>query len=305
MKRAYRHYFWDNSRWNGFRHREGDVVICSSYRSGTTWMQRICSLLIFQSTGLPRPLTQISPWLELVAHPVDEIHALYESQLHQRFIKSHTPFDGLPYHPGSRYIFIGRDPRDIFVSLFHHLQNSSPEFSRRLLQESGIEPVPPRGEPPQDFSAFLDEWLHQGCFPFEDNGWPYWSVFSHAQSFWDSRHLPNVMLIHYDEMQADLEDAMQRIADFIGVEINLSQREELAQAAKFAAMKTNADFLVPDCDIEAWVNNEKFFNQGRSGLWRSEFTDSDLVKFCERSRQLVNHDLSVWLHSNMFSEKNQ
>jgi aryl sulfotransferase len=97
-------------------------------------MQRICSLLIFQSVDLPRPLTEISPWLELVAHPVDEIHAIYEKQDHQRFIKSHTPFDGLPYRQGSRYIFVGRDPRDIFVSLFNHLQNASPEASQQQLK---------------------------------------------------------------------------------------------------------------------------------------------------------------------------
>lgn len=297
--RAYRHYFWDNSRWNGFRHRDGDVVICSAYRSGSTWMQRICSLLIFQSTELPCPLTRISPWLELVAHPVDEIHALYENQQHQRFIKSHTPFDGLPWHAGSRYLFVGRDPRDVCVSLYRHLQNASPEFSRRLLQQSGMQPPPPRGAPPTDFSAFLDEWLHQGCFPFEDNGWPYWSVFSHAQSFWDQRQLPNLMLVHYDELQANLEAAMQRVADFIGVEFRASNRQELLHAARFASMKADADRLVPDGDSDAFASNEQFFNKGENGQWRSEFSDSDLSRYRDGSRLLATPELQTWLHSDL------
>lgn len=296
MNRAYEHYFWNNNRWDGFQHRDGDVIICTSYRAGTTWIQRICSLLIFQSVDLPRPLTEISPWLELLAHPVTDIHALYEAQQHQRFIKSHTPFDGLPYQPESRYIFVGRDPRDILVSLFYHLQNSNPEVSESLLKQSGLDPVPPRGEAPASFSALLDEWLHHGCFPFEDNGWPYWSVFNHAQSFWDNRHMPNILLVHYDELQADLDASMQRVADFIGVEIDHLKRKELVEAVNFESMKANANQLVPDSDLGAWQNNEDFFRRGSSGQWSNLFNEADTENYIRRVSAKLTPELAAWLH---------
>jgi aryl sulfotransferase len=46
----------DSARWSAFAHRPGDVVISIRSKHGTTWMQMICALLIFQSAELPAPL---------------------------------------------------------------------------------------------------------------------------------------------------------------------------------------------------------------------------------------------------------
>ena len=43
-----------------------------------------------------------------------------EAQEHQRFLKSHLPFDALPYDPAVRYVYVGRDTRDVFMSAFNH-----------------------------------------------------------------------------------------------------------------------------------------------------------------------------------------
>src|SRR4051794_3818679 len=45
--RTYQNQLLDSTRWDRFRPREGDVLISTSYKSGTTWMQRIVSLLLF------------------------------------------------------------------------------------------------------------------------------------------------------------------------------------------------------------------------------------------------------------------
>ena len=54
----------DSARWLGFRFRPGDIVISTRRRTGTTWMQMICALLIFQRPELPAPLWHLSPWLD-------------------------------------------------------------------------------------------------------------------------------------------------------------------------------------------------------------------------------------------------
>lgn len=297
MARRYQHAFWDSGRWEGFTHRVNDVVICSSIKAGSTWMQRICSLLIFQKTELPKYLSQVSPWLEWHDFPVEKIHADLDAQTHHRFIKSHTPLDGLPYQESNRYIYVGRDPRDIFLSLLNHMSNADGRASQRVIRRSGLEQIPPRGEPPTDFSSFLDEWLFHGCFPWEDNGWPCWSVFSHANSFWEYRHLTNILFIHYDELIADLENSMKRVASFISVEIGESIWADLVEAARFDQMKSDASLLVPGADWGAWKNNSQFFNKGTSGGWETAFSDTDLSSYVTRATQLISPELYRWLHS--------
>ena len=43
----------DSGRWLGFPFRDGDIVISTRSKSGTTWVQMICALLIFQTPELP------------------------------------------------------------------------------------------------------------------------------------------------------------------------------------------------------------------------------------------------------------
>ena len=54
----------DSGRWSGFPFRDGDIVISTRSKSGTTWMQMICALLIFQTEDLPGTLPELSPWLD-------------------------------------------------------------------------------------------------------------------------------------------------------------------------------------------------------------------------------------------------
>ena len=76
---SYEHFIWNNKRWAGFEHRPDDILICTAYKAGTTWTQRIASLLIFQSPELEKPLTTYSPWMEINGQPdrqdLYDIHA--------------------------------------------------------------------------------------------------------------------------------------------------------------------------------------------------------------------------------------
>src|SRR5262249_61455134 len=53
----------NNARWDGFSFREGDIIVSTPPKCGTTWTQMICAMLIFQTPDLPLPLDLISPWL--------------------------------------------------------------------------------------------------------------------------------------------------------------------------------------------------------------------------------------------------
>ena len=86
--------------WDHVTPRLGDVVICTSMKAGTTWMQRIMSLLVFGAGPLPAPLVTLSPWIDAAFQgDVEGVVATIEAQEHQRFLKSHLPFDVLLYDP--------------------------------------------------------------------------------------------------------------------------------------------------------------------------------------------------------------
>ena len=58
--REYRSYIFDSRNWDGFAPRPGDVVVSTSYKSGTTWMQNIVLRLVFRHP--PRPaVSAVSP----------------------------------------------------------------------------------------------------------------------------------------------------------------------------------------------------------------------------------------------------
>jgi aryl sulfotransferase len=60
--REYQTVVMDSRRWSEFRFREGDIMIGTWAKSGTTWMQQIISQLVFNGAeGLLA--IDIAPWL--------------------------------------------------------------------------------------------------------------------------------------------------------------------------------------------------------------------------------------------------
>ena len=85
------------------------------------------------------------------------------AQGHRRFLKTHTPLDGLPTDPSVTYVCVGRDPRDVAISMHHHRDNLDLEqvyqAQARAAAEDGIEldpPPPPRPRPDDPASRVLD-----------------------------------------------------------------------------------------------------------------------------------------------------
>ena len=80
-------------------------------------MQQIVSSFVFQDAA-PRPLLQMSPWIDGRAFgDPDAVHAPFNQQTHRRFAKCHLPVDGIPLYDEVRYIHVARDGRDATMSL--------------------------------------------------------------------------------------------------------------------------------------------------------------------------------------------
>src|SRR5262249_22242650 len=96
-----------------------------------------------------------------------------------------------------KYIFVGRDGLDVFMSLWHHWNNMRPESIDEINATPGRvgDPLP---LPPTNMHTAFDAWLDRGGFPWEQDGYPFWSHLAHAQSWWDYRHLENILFVHFN-----------------------------------------------------------------------------------------------------------
>jgi aryl sulfotransferase len=281
----------DNARWASFPFRPGDIVISTRSKHGTTWVQMICALLIYGTPDLPAPLGCLSPWLDRLTEPEERVFGRLAAQTQRRFIKTHTPLDGVPIEPGVTYIVVARDPLDAAASLYHQNRNIDRELLRRLVGRAGP-PSPPAPQP--GLHDWLVGWIDADPAPAEAlDSLP--GVLWHLADAWSRRSEPNIVLVHYDDLQRDREGEMRRLARRLRIEIDAATWPELVEAASFEWMRARAEAVLPDRS-GVLKDAGAFFRSGRSGGGREVLTAPELARYRERTSRLAPPGLLRWLH---------
>lgn len=108
-------------------------------------------------------------------------------------IKTHLNAELNPWSPDAKYIIVMRNPKDTLVSFYHHTK-SLPGY--RFKNGS--------------FDTFFNLFINGKC----DFG----NYYDFILSWWKKRHHNNVILITYEEMRADAEESIKKVASFIGKE---------------------------------------------------------------------------------------
>lgn len=296
---TYRTFIADSERWTRFEHRPGDIVISTPPKSGTTWTQMLCALSIFDGREFPAQLDALTPWLDMRIRSEDEVFSLYDRQTHRRFIKTHTPLDGLPLRDDVTYLVVGRDPRDVLVSWEHHMANIDVDALVRSRAEAvGLDdltdadtPVPPDPDPAVRFRRFVE------AAPSTTELVSLANVLHHLATGWDRRTSPNVGLFHFVDYQRDLVGEMVRLSEMCGFGLDRSRLAELAPEAGITRMRERALEITPDiAKSNHWKDPAGFFRSGASGEWAERVTADDLDRYGERVSELVADDLASWAH---------
>jgi hypothetical protein len=296
----YRSGLTDSSRWERFTFRPGDIVISTPSKCGTTWMQMICALLIFRSTELPAPLTTLSPWLDMRLRPIDDVLRVLDDQKHRRFIKTHTPLDGLPEAEGVSYVTVGRDPRDVVISMDHHRANLDRDVIEKLLAQTSNHETPDqrataaRPSRPAGQRERLLQWIHDERSPAANLD-SLRGVVWHLGGAWARRHDPAVVLVHHADLSHDLQRQMRRLAERLGITIPQKLWPTLVEAATFGRMRARAADLVPDEQLGLFSDSRSFFRSGASHQWRTTLTERDVDAYDHLLRSLAPTDLTAWL----------
>ena len=295
----YRRILADSARWDGFTFRPGDVVISTPPKCGTTWTQMLCALLIFDGPAFPAPLEEVSPWLDMSTRPLAEVTAALAAQRHRRFIKTHTPLDGLPLHPDATYLVVGRDPRDVAIPMEHHAANMDFAHILKLraaaVGNEDLAELPERRVPSEDpverFRTFVAEEAPGGGATLTLA-----SVLHHLDTGWQRRGDANVALFHYADLQTDVAGELLRLARVLGIPCSEERARALAAEASLTRMRERGADIAPNASHGIWKDVRAFFRSGGSGEWRARLSAADLAAYEARVAALVGPDLAAWAH---------
>ncbi len=274
-----RHYsgvFTDTHNWDRFDHRSGDVFICVPPKSGTTWMQSICGLLIFGDPEAEISYPELSPWIDFrfSSKSIETRLAQLSAQTHQRFIKSHSPLDGVPFFEECTYLIVHRHPLDVHFSMRNHVQNMTLDQLDHLYSD----------DIDASFTAFLSNSI-------ENEGLDQPSIESlthHLKTAHAIAHLPNVHMFHYETLSSDLHGQMQRVATAIGASHPPELFAKLVFKATFKSMKANALLAAPGVKGGLFKDPSSFFYSGKGRKWEGKLNVQQIANYNAKMATLLN-----------------
>lgn len=275
----------DSTVWNDFPIRDDDVIVATYAKSGTTWTQQIVGQLVFAGAE-DVPIHEISPWLDLRVMPPDTRDKL-EAQQHRRIIKTHLPLDALTFSPKAKYIYIARDGRDVVWSMYNHHSNANDLFYELLNNTPGrVGPPIERADP--DIRRYFLRWL-------EEDGAPFWSYWENIATWWAARDVPNILLVHFNDLKTDLEGEMRRIAAFLDCDISEESWPTLVEHCSFDYMKANAVNVAPLGGAIFEGGASTFINKGVNGRWREILSRGEIAAYERMAVAELGPECAHWL----------
>ena len=284
-RELHNHHF-DSTMWNGFAFRDDDVIIATYAKSGTTWTQQIVAQLMFGGAE-DVDVAGMSPWIDLRVPPREVKLPAVEAQTHRRFLKTHLPVDALVFSPKAKYLYIGRDGRDVVWSMYNHHANANALWYEELNDSPGLV-GPPIAPPPASIRQYFLDWLEHDGHPF----WPFWE---NVRGWREIGGLPNVMLLHFAELRRDLPGSIRRIAAFLEIPIDEDVFPRIVEHCSFDWMKANPERSVPFGGDFLEGGARTFLNRGTNGRWKDVLTPGDIAAYEAAARRELGADGAAWL----------
>lgn len=239
--------------------------------------------LIFHG-DLPRPVNEMSPWFDFEKNPLEEITTQLEGQDHRRFIKTHTPYDGLPHLDTVTYIHVARHPMDVMLSMVNHMENYKNDL--------------PGHEETEDLVAMFERWITSTVDDWAAHaGLSIGYLFHHVKSFFEHRDEPNIHLFHYSSLKLDTEGEMRRLAKALHVEVPEENWPRILEGVSLKTMRQRANEFAPDAHKDTWKDPARFFHSGREGEATKRLSEDQLARYHSKAEELADPDLRRWIET--------
>lgn len=279
---------FDSTRWNAIRLCEKDVIVVTWSKSGTTWVLQIAAQLIL---GAPDGIGSSagSVWPEFPLVPYEAMMTGIEAQHGRRLFKTHLPVEALGIDPRAKYIYIGRDARDVVWSAYNHQAGFVPATIDAINSLPGSV-GPPLTYPPGDVRGSYLYFLDHATLP----GLPMSHYWSHVQGWWDVRDLPNVLLMHFNDLKADMGGEIRRIARFLDIEIDKDKWPAILEHCSFDYMRKTAG--VSEGYTQAFKDGGyTFFHKGTNGRWKDVLSAEEIARCDTVAAGHLTPECAHWL----------
>ena len=274
--------YFESERWNDFVFRGGDVVVATYPKMGTTWTLQIVRQLI--NGGQPGfDVAEVAPWLDMRIVDRSWAMELLEAQTHRRCIKTHLPLDALVFSPQAKYLVVGRDARDMVWSAYNH-QDAYDDEALAAFNGPPGRPGALVSRPDRDIRNYYLHFAVRGELPgfgFE----PFWP---HVQGWWRARTLPNVLLVHYAGLQADLAGEIRRIARFLEIEVKEASFPAIVEHCGIGYMREVARARIGDIA-------DRVFHKGVVGRWQGVLSAGEIALCDIAAARNLTPDCAHWL----------
>ena len=235
MGKAGQNPFLDEGVWPKLNRRDDDIIIATYAKFGRLRMQVMIDQLLSLS-GESNTYDRDLPWVEL-RHPRSKgrIDRLNQAP-YRRILRTHLTAEDVYTNKG-KYIYVGRDPRDLVWNLFHVLKQA-PVIWQAHFAQYGFS----QQQTAQSFVAFWNDWI-------ENDGLPFWPYFNQVQSWWKHREKENVLCLHFLDFREDMAGSFAQIADFLDVQLPHDIEQSVTGAHSFNHISQsslmNADISSP------------------------------------------------------------
>jgi aryl sulfotransferase len=142
--------------------------------------------------------------------------------------------------------------------------------------------------PPDSVHEYYRQW-------FAGDGYPFWSFWENFRSWWNVRNLPNVKLIHFNDMKRDLAGSIRDIAKFLDIAVDEPKFAKIVEHCGFDYMKAHAEHMSP-LGGALWNGGGKtFINKGTNGRWRDTLTADEVKAYEARAIKEFGAEGARWL----------
>lgn len=269
-----------------FKSLDNDIFLVSTPKSGTTWLKAIIFSLLnrstFPDTKNNHPLLTTNPH---VLVPFLEYHYIESNEVHvpelssiskacfdrPRLFSTHLPYVSLPESvktSACKLVYLCRNPKDIFVSLWHFTNRLRPKsWTQNSLEES--------------FEKFCNGVSLYG--PFWDHSLGYWKV--------SSERPEKVLFLNYDDMRKEPFSHVRKLAEFIGFPFTVEEEAngDVVRILELCSFDNLSNLEVNKSGkLSSGEENKAFFRRGEVGDWMNHLTPEMAKKLDELVEQKLH-----------------